>query len=205
MTLEVTAQVRVGEFELQCSFVVGPGITVLKGPSGAGKTTVLKVVAGLVRGNGLVRLASDTWEGAGVFVVPEARRVGFVFQSLALFPHLTALENVRFGEVDEPTAVRWLGRLGVEALAHRKPASFSGGEAQRVALARALARGPRVLLLDEPFTSLDPALREQLQREVQSVVAELGIPALLVTHDEVEAASLARQTLRLAKGRLVAA
>ena len=203
MTLEVSTRLRVGEFGLEVSFVAPPGITVLWGPSGAGKTTVLRVVAGLLRGGGTVRLGGQIWEDGRRFVAPEERRVGFVFQSLALFPHLTALENVRFAVARGERPERWLERLKVSHLANRKPKSFSGGEAQRVALARALAMGPRVLLLDEPFSSLDLPLRLELQREVQSVVSDLGIPALLVTHDAEEARLLAEHTLALAQGRLV--
>jgi molybdate transport system ATP-binding protein len=203
MTLEVSTRLKVGEFALEVSFVAPPGITVLWGPSGAGKTTVLRVVAGLQRGGGTVRLGGQTWEDGRRFVAPEDRRVGFVFQSLALFPHLTALENVRFAAANGERPERWLERLKVSHLAGRKPRSFSGGEAQRVALARALAMGPRVLLLDEPFSSLDLPLRLELQREVQGVVSDLGIPALLVTHDAAEARLLAEHTLALAQGRLV--
>jgi molybdate transport system ATP-binding protein len=192
-----------------------PGLTVLAGPSGAGKSTLLSALAGLLRPRaGRIVLQGETLldVDAGVFSPPHRRRVGLVFQSLALFPHLRVWQNVAFGVVGaggdgggdrRATAQRWLERMQVGALADRLPATLSGGEAQRVALARALAAGPRLLLLDEPFSALDPPLRRALGAEVKALVDEAGIPAILVTHD-ADDAGLGARVLRLQAGRLAA-
>ncbi len=197
MTLVVQARHQVGALVLDAHFEAPPGVTALVGPSGAGKTTVLRIVAGLAPSpTSSVRVGGVEWNG----LRPEQRDVGFVFQSLALFPHLTALENVAFG--GRGPALAWLERLRVGHLAQRRPSSFSGGEAQRVALARALARAPKVLLLDEPFSSLDRPLREALVGELAAVVRETKVPTLLVTHDPDEASALGARVLRLEGGRL---
>jgi len=134
--------------------------------------------------------------------------VGLVFQSLALFPHLTVVENVAFG-VDHgdggdrlATAQAWLERMRVGGLAGRAPSTLSGGEAQRVALARALAARPRLLLLDEPFSALDVPLRRTLGQELKTLVADTGLPTILVTHDADDAA-LGDRRLRMDAGRVV--
>jgi molybdate transport system ATP-binding protein len=191
---------------------VPPGVSALCGPSGVGKTTVLRAIAGLYRPEeGRIALGDRILfdHARGIDLPPERRGVGFVLQSLALFPHLTALQNVAYGvpraaQDREGAARRWLERMHVGQLAARKPASFSGGEAQRVALARALATAPRLLLLDEPFTALDEALRRRLGAEVAELVDELGIPCILVTHDRTEAARLASRGFELSEGRLEA-
>jgi len=207
--------VRVGEAatpRLDVSFRVGGGVTVLVGPSGAGKSTCLSAVAGLVRPSvGRVVLAGRTLfdDARGVDVPPRARRVALVFQSLALFPHLTAADNVAFGvprvlprKARRELSLHWLTRMRVAHVAARKPGTLSGGEAQRVALARALASAPALLLLDEPFSALDPVLRRELSSEVAQVVAELSIPALLVTHDLADAGQVGGRILRFRAGRL---
>jgi molybdate transport system ATP-binding protein len=171
----------------------------LVGPSGAGKTTVLRAIAGLHRPtSGLVRANGTTWFSSkeGIFVSPQEREVGLVFQDYALFPHLSALENVviALGPVDaqrEKRAQALLARVRLEGVASRRPGVLSGGERQRVALARALARGPRVLLLDEPFSAVDRQTREHLKRELAELRGSLGIPVILVTHDISEALALA--------------
>ncbi|MFN7132624.1 MAG: ABC transporter ATP-binding protein, partial [Myxococcales bacterium] len=184
---------------------------VVMGPSGAGKTTLLTTISVLLpssRG----RLALDgevLYDSAsGVFVPPHRRRVAVVFQTLALFPHMTVWENVAYplrGRAKErrARAVGWLTRTRVPDLADRLPQTLSGGEAQRVALARALASEPRALLLDEPFSALDSRLRVELGEELRALVAELGLVALFVTHDRQDAAALASRTLCIERGRLV--
>lgn len=195
-------------FTLEVRFDVAPGITALRGSSGAGKSTVLRLIAGLMRPErGSITLGSTVWSSSERFVAAQQRRAAMVFQSLALFPHLSVLENVLFGVAErgaaaEALAHKQLERLRVAALAHRRPSELSGGEAQRVALARALAAGPQVLLLDEPFASLDEPLRRALRVELTTVTRELNVPVLLVTHDDADAA-LAQHTLTLSAGRLV--
>ncbi|MEW5739513.1 MAG: ATP-binding cassette domain-containing protein [Myxococcota bacterium] len=206
-TLHVSARHRVGTLALDVAFDVPPGVTVLFGPSGAGKTTVLRVIAGLERAqDASVRLGDTRWTdtAAGVQLPPEARGVSLFFQALALFPHLCALDNVAFGARDEADAARWLERFHVAHVAARKPPTLSGGEAQRVALARAMAARPKVLLLDEPFSSLDDTLREGLARELKSVIAEARLPTVLVTHDRAEARQLGERVVLLSAGRVTA-
>jgi molybdate transport system ATP-binding protein len=183
--------------ELRAEF---SGVTVVMGRSGAGKSTLLSCIAGLVKpSRGRISLGGTTLfdAEARVDVPPHLRRVALVFQSLALFPHLTALENVAYGLRGADVQARaqaWLERTRVGALGGRKPASLSGGEAQRVALARALASEPRALLLDEPFSALDVALRAELISEVKALVT---VPTLLVTHDERDAASMGSPVVTL--------
>ena len=171
-------------------------IGVLIGPSGCGKTSLLRAVAGLERcSEGRVSVAGQTLSDAtrGVHVPAELRQVGMVFQDYALFPHLNVHDNVAFGVHHLPRAERAervrqvLELVGLAHAAKRPPHQLSGGQQQRVALARALAPRPRLLLLDEPFSSLDVDLRERLAQEVRVILKESGTTALLVTHDQLEA------------------
>lgn len=211
-SLAVRARVVRPSFTLDVDFTAVPGVHIVFGRSGAGKSTLLSVVAGLVEPSpGVVRLGdqvlSDTARRVNVPV--HARRVGYVFQSLALFPHLSVLDNVAYGLREDDRARRaararaTLERLCVGHVADRRPTTLSGGEAQRVALARVFASEPRVLLMDEPFSALDRDLRRELAREVRSYVDEAGIPALFVTHHRREARSLGDRLLVLDAGRVV--
>ena len=186
-------------------------IGVLIGPSGCGKTTLLRAVAGLeplcggrIRMDG--RLLDDAQ--AGLQVAPEARRIGMVFQEYALFPHLSVAENVAFGVQDLPRTERsarvqrMLELVGLSQVARRAPHQLSGGQQQRIALARALAPGPRLLLLDEPFSNLDVDLRERLAHEVRGILKETGTTALFVTHDQLEAFALGDVIGVMQRGRL---
>jgi len=176
-----------------------PEVTVLFGPSGAGKTTILRCLAGLeTPDEGTIRLGGETWfdAGSGVNRPPQARRVGFLFQDHALFPHLTVAGNVGYGIAGLPRAERerrvadGLSFVGLTSLAARRPRELSGGESQRVALARALARHPALLLLDEPLSALDAPLRARLRSELRALLTSLEIPSLVVTHDRGEALAL---------------
>jgi molybdate transport system ATP-binding protein len=214
-TLRVALKSRApGGFALDVWFDAPPGITVFFGPSGSGKSTTLQAIAGLLRPDaGSIALGDDTWFDAdkGVDRPPHVRGVAYVFQSLALFPHLSAERNVVYG-MDRAVpaaerrarAVEMLTRWKVAHLADRKPPTFSGGEAQRVALARAFAMRPRVLLLDEPFSAMDHELRSALVGEVRAFVDELKIPAIHVTHHRNEARALGDRAVLIAEGRIVA-
>ena len=193
---------------LDAAFEVAPGISVLFGPSGSGKSTCLSVIAGLLRPErGRIALGDDvlTDTRQRLHVPPHRRRVGLVFQSLALFPHMTVIQNVAYGARDASRALGWLERVKVGHLADRRPATLSGGEAQRVGLARALASEPRVLLLDEPFSALDYELRRSLGSDLVELVQELEIPTLLVTHDREDAAALGERVILLSRGRIAGA
>jgi molybdate transport system ATP-binding protein len=200
-------------FTLDVSFEAPAGFTILSGPSGSGKSTLLGTIAGLVEPTrGRVSLGRDTWFDAerGIRVAPQRRRVAIVFQSLALFPHMTAMQNVAYGTARpldraarKARAAALLERLRVAHLAERRPPTFSGGEAQRVAVARALATEPRVVLLDEPFSALDPVLRRELAAEVREILRELAVPVVFVTHQPDEARAPGDRLVRLDRGRVV--
>jgi ABC-type sulfate/molybdate transport systems ATPase subunit len=173
------------------------------GPSGSGKTTLLRVLAGFERPDaGRVEIGGRHVAGDGVWVEPEHRRIGMVFQDGALFPHLTVRGNVAFGATSADRAADCLALVGLSDRAKAYPHELSGGERQRVALARALAADPEVVLLDEPFASLDASLRDALRVQVRSILKQAGTSALLVTHDQAEALSLADTVAVMRDGRI---
>ena len=187
-----------------------PGLTVVMGPSGAGKSTLLNAIAGLTRRcEGHIALGQSVLFDSGrrTLVPPHRRRIAMVFQSLALFPHMTVWRNVAYGLRGggdlRARADVWLARTRAAHLADRAPESLSGGEAQRVAIARALASEPDVLLLDEPFSSLDAGLRRELGQELVALVHRLGLIAIMVTHHEQDACTLGSRIVTLADGRAV--
>ncbi len=188
----------------------GGEVLALVGPSGSGKSTLLRVIAGLIEvEQGSVSCNGTVWFDAskGVYVPPRERRVGIVFQHYALFPHLSAVENVMEACLElsplerEQRAHDWLARVRLSGLESRRPAQLSGGQQQRVAVARALAREPHVLLLDEPFSAVDRATRERLYQELAELRRDLTMPIILVTHDLDEAAMLADRLCVLSQGR----
>ena len=183
-------------------------ITALLGPSGSGKTTLLRLIAGFDRADrGTISVDGQVVDDGRVHVRPERRGIGFVPQDGALFPHLTAAGNVGFGlhRSDRGRVGDLLDLVGLGQIGHRYPHQMSGGQQQRVALARALAIRPRLVLLDEPFSSLDTGLRVSLRRDVARILAEAKTPAVIVTHDQDEALSLADRIAVLDSGRIVAA
>jgi len=212
--LEVSVRKRLGPgFTLDVDFAAPPGVTVLFGASGSGKTLTLRAVAGLLRpdagrvsAGGRVLFDSDS----GIDIPVARRRVGYLFQNLALFPHMTALENVEFAAGGVPRgerrgrALSLLERLGVAHAAGRRPREVSGGEAQRVALARALAASPRVLLLDEPLSALDEPVRLRIVKDLKELNEELRLPVLYVTHSRDEALLLGGRAVIYERGRVAA-
>lgn len=180
----------------------------LLGPSGCGKTTTLRVVAGFEESQGEVHIGGVQVAGPGVFVPPEKRGVGMVFQDYALFPHLSVLDNVMFGLGGLPRQQRrerareTLALVGLTIFESRMPHQLSGGQQQRVALARALAPHPTLLLLDEPFSNLDAALRLGTRSEVRSILRDIGATAILVTHDQEEALGFADELVVMRGGRI---
>ncbi len=178
-------------------------IVSLLGPSGSGKTTLLRLVAGFEHpDSGSVWVAGRLVADAGTWVEPEDRRIGMVFQQGALFPHLTVAKNVAFGGARGERVHECLSLVGLAERADAFPHELSGGERQRIALARALAPEPAVILLDEPFAALDATLREALRQEVAEILRAAGASALLVTHDQAEALSLADRVAVMRDGRI---
>ncbi len=205
-------------FELAARFASDAERLVLHGPSGAGKTQTLKMIAGIARPDrGRVVVAGRTLydSAARVSLSPQERRLGHVFQDYALFPHLTVRQNVAFGlrrgwlnpprTFVEPAVERWLATFQLEGVANHYPHQVSGGQRQRTALARALVNGPQALLLDEPFAALDKALARGLRAELKELQEQLRLPLLLITHDDDDVRDLAHDVVHLNAGRVVAA
>ena len=188
--------------------VLAGEVLALLGPSGCGKTTTLRLVAGFERPDaGTIRLDGTAVAGDDVFVSPERRRVGVVFQDYALFPHLSVSQNIGYGVRDRATRARRVGEMldlvGLASAAHRFPHELSGGQQQRVALARALAPEPSLVLLDEPFSDLDASMRAQVRDEVRQILRDAEATAVVVTHDQEEALSIADRVAVMSAGRVL--
>jgi len=210
--LSVSLRSRLPGFELDVSWEIGAQLAVLFGPSGAGKSLTLRMIAGLAQpgaGRVVAREGPLLDTSRRVCLPPQRRSVGYVFQGLALFPHMTVLENVLYGGHGLERAERnaraqsLILRFGLGALQQRRPGEISGGQQQRVAFARALLRRPSVLLLDEPFSALDAPLRRDLGALLREVQRDLGLPTVLVTHDAGEALALADTVVLYDGGRVI--
>jgi molybdate transport system ATP-binding protein len=212
--LACAVQLRLGQLDLDVELAVAPGeLVVLVGPNGAGKSTLLRAIAGLQAvDDGRIELDGELLDdaGSGRFVPARQRSVGVVFQDRLLFDRMTVVDNVAFGlrsrgfrrRDAHRAAMHWLERLGLAELAQSRPAQLSGGQAQRVALGRALAFEPRLLLLDEPFSALDATTRVEVRRDLRRHLATLDIPRIIVTHDPVDAITLADRIVVLEAGRV---
>lgn len=190
-TLEICTQIRRGE------------MLAVSGSSGCGKTTLLRILAGLCKADeGYIRYGDEIWfdSAKGIDLAPQKRRTGVVFQDYALFPNMSLGENIRFALRDKNDASymqKVVRMLGIEELLHRKPGQVSGGQRQRAAFARALALRPSLMLLDEPFSALDWELRWRLQDELKNWHREFGCTTLVVSHDLLELFRVADRVIRL--------
>lgn len=201
-----------GEFNLEVSFELEQGdLLTITGPSGAGKTSILRMITGLMKpGKGVITVNADCWEdtGTGVSLPPNKRRVGFVFQDYALFPNMTVEQNIAFARDKKqggPSVDELLYLMQLKNLRQRKPLTLSGGQQQRVALARALVRQPQLLLLDEPLSALDAAMRIQLQEQILKVHREFDLTTILVSHDLPEIFKMSDKVIRLNQGKIISA
>jgi molybdate transport system ATP-binding protein len=200
-------------FQLEVRFESASPRVVIYGPSGAGKSQLLKAVAGLTRPDrGVIELAGRSLFNShgGIDVASQRRRVGYLFQDYALFPHLNVRQNIAFGlrrgwrnpaaREDGEQIAYWLRAFELEQVAQQYPHQLSGGQRQRVALARALAPQPSALLLDEPFAALDPGLRGRMRAELDALQRRLAIPMMLITHDPEDVRVFGEHVLRMENG-----
>jgi molybdate transport system ATP-binding protein len=200
MAFDLDLTKRLGEAEVALRVKTGEGITVLFGPSGVGKTSVLNMVAGLLKPDrGYVHVGGVTLFDAQTDVPVERRRAGYVFQDSRLFPHMRVAANLRYGGARETMVDAVAHLLGIAHLLDRWPRTLSGGEAKRVAIGRALLSDPAFLLLDEPTASLDRARADEVERAIRDVRDELNLPILMVTHDRAEAERLATRIVEMAR------
>jgi len=206
MSFDVDIAKRLGDRDIGARFSAGEGVTALFGPSGVGKTSILNMIAGLMRPDtGRIAVAGEMLfdARARIDLPPEKRRLGYVFQDARLFPHKRVRANLLYGHDIAPLAERWMSLdeavefLGIRPLLDRWPRSLSGGEAQRVAIGRALLSAPRFLLMDEPLSSLDRPRREEIMTVIERIATELKLPILYVSHDRAEIDRLADTVIML--------
>jgi len=203
-------------FELRVRFRTEVRRTVIYGPSGAGKSLTLQALAGLLKpDSGRIVFGGEVlYDSAmGIDTPARGRGFGYLFQDYALFPQLNVRQNIAFGlsrgwrnpgiDGGGEAVERWLKAFELADVAAQRPAELSGGQRQRTALARALVNSPRALLLDEPFSALDPALRERTRRELDELLDQVGVPVVMITHDPQDLARFGQQALSLRDGRIV--
>ena len=206
MGLDVRIKKRLKDFELNVSFSCEDGkLLAIVGPSGAGKTTIIRTLVGLQKPDqGLITFKGETWTDIEhkIHMPTSKRGVGYVFQEFNLFPHLSIYKNIAFATKDKQKVDDLLRLFDIWHIRESKPHKISGGERQRCAICQALARSPRVLLLDEPFSALDALTRKKLREMVKALKKDLHIPIIHVTHDIREALFLADEILPVVKGRV---
>lgn len=193
-----------GEMQLDIDLTIQEGdFIALAGESGSGKTTLLRILAGLENATGMIRVGDEVWLDGGVALAPQKRRIGFVFQDYALFANMSIERNLLFVNSDRELADKLLEITGLSSLKKRLPNTLSGGQKQRVSLCRAMMNRPKLLLMDEPLSALDPAMRTKLQNEILLLHREFGTTTIMVSHDPSEIYRLASRVVVLELGRVV--
>lgn len=191
MNLDVNLEIKDGDF------------IALSGLSGSGKTTLLRILAGLEESNGLIQVDNEVWQDEKTYLKAQNRKIGFVFQDYALFPNFTVLENLLYVNKDKELAKHLLNITELYELKNRLPNTLSGGQKQRVSLCRALMNKPKLLLMDEPLSALDPSMRTKLQNEILSLHKEFNTTTIMVSHDPSEIYRLASRVLVLNQGKII--
>lgn len=217
LDLDISKTMRSGqrEFNLQLKYASSGNRLVILGPSGSGKSLLLQMIAGLLTpDSGYLKLAGRALfdQQQRINLTPQQRQVAFLFQNYALFPHLNVRQNIAFGlrrglfnprvNMHSERVDYWLDNFGLTAVQQQKPHQLSGGQRQRTALARALITEPRALLLDEPFSALDPDLRIHMRNELRELQERLAVPLILITHDVEDVKAFSDETLCLKDGRI---
>lgn len=193
-----------GEMDLTINLQIKEGdFIALAGQSGSGKTTLLRILAGLEEAKGTIQIGNDIWLDNKKSLAPQKRKIGFIFQDYALFPNMSVEENLLFVKKDKQLVKRLLEITELSQLAKRLPNSLSGGQKQRVSLCRAMMNRPKLLLMDEPLSALDPAMRTKLQNEILLLHKEFGTTTIMVSHDPSEIYRLASRVVVLELGQIV--
>ena len=191
MFLDINLQIKEGDF------------VALAGESGSGKTTLLRILAGLENAKGSIQVSNESWQDHHTYLKPQKRKIGFVFQDYALFSTMTVEENLLYVAKDKSLATHLLELTGLESLKDRMPNTLSGGQQQRVSLCRALMNRPKLLLMDEPLSALDPEMRTKLQQEILALHKEFGTTTIMVSHDPSEIYRLANRVVVLNQGQII--
>ena len=193
-----------GEMKLDVALTIEEGnFLAVAGESGSGKTTFLRILAGLETAEGKIRIGDTLWLDGNKALLPQKRKIGFVFQDYALFANMSVEENLLYVQNDPKLAKRLLEMTGLDALKNRLPATLSGGQKQRVALCRAMMNRPKLLLMDEPLSALDPAMRSKLQQEILTLHEEFATTTVMVSHDPSEIYRLAERMIVLDRGKII--
>ncbi len=194
----------IGEMELTVDLEIKEGeFIALAGQSGSGKTTLLRIIAGLEKAQGSLKVGDEIWMDEKHTLPPQKRKIGFVFQDYALFPNMTVLQNLLFVQKDHALAEQLLKMTGLTELKERLPSTLSGGQKQRVSLCRAMMNRPKILLMDEPLSALDPEMRTKLQQEILALHKDFGTTTIMVSHDPSEIYRLANRVVVLDHGKII--
>jgi molybdate transport system ATP-binding protein len=193
-----------GQMNLQVDLNINEGdFIALAGRSGSGKTTLLRILAGLENAKGEIKVGEDTWQDKLTCKAVQKRGIGFVFQDYALFPNMSVMENLLYVAKDRDLAKHLLRLTELEELQNRIPSTLSGGQQQRVSLCRALMKRPKMLLMDEPLSALDPSMRAKLQQEILLLHREFETTTIMVSHDPSEMYRLANRVVVLENGKII--
>jgi len=192
-----------GEMDLDVAFSIKEhAFVALTGQSGSGKTTLLRILAGLEKSQGTIEFNGELWQGRKMLLPPQKRGIGFVFQDYALFPNMSVKQNLLYVNKEKPLAKHLLEMTDLYKLKDRLPTTLSGGQKQRVSLCRALMNRPKLLLMDEPLSALDPAMRTKLQHDILQLHKEFGTTTIMVSHDPSEIYRLADRVILLDQGKI---
>jgi molybdate transport system ATP-binding protein len=206
--IEINISKNLFNTELKANLTIQNGERIgIIGRSGSGKTTLLRIIAGLEKSEGFIKVDNIIWQDKNIYLIPQKRKTGFVFQDYALFPNMTITENLKFGMKDKKDIAKldkMLRILELENFKNQKPDQLSGGQKQRVALGRAILSEPKILLLDEPFSAIDSELREKLRDELAKISKEFNLTFLLVSHDMADIEKLSDRVYKIIDGELKA-
>lgn len=199
-----TLQGSVGQMELDVDITISEhAFVALAGQSGSGKTTLLRILAGLEKSEGVIDVSGEVWQNSRLVLAPQKRGIGFVFQEYALFANMSVEQNLLYACKDRDLAKHLLEMTDLYELKDRLPATLSGGQKQRVSLCRAMMNRPKLLLMDEPLSALDPAMRTKLQHDILKLHREFGTTTIMVSHDPSEIYRLADRVIMLEQGKVV--